>query len=153
MSEEIESRVSLQAEIYLKAWETYQNIAKSNGESSWVIRAWGISVWCALVAYSFGNGIKAMLWVALVELSAAFLMELAARQIQYAFIQKSLEVERAIESMVVGEEIKLPPGGISTNIPTPTLSSLFELLSLRRWQIWFPYALLLVFTLLALKLS
>ena len=140
-------------QILLKAWDTMQELAKSNGQAAWTIRAWGISVWCALVAYAVTNRIAPLLLVAIAQLTAAFLMEMAARQVQYAFIARSLEIEKSIESVLVGEGQYVPEGGISTNIPTPTIHTLGQLLSVRRWQHWFPYVVLIGFSFVAYALE
>jgi hypothetical protein len=137
-----DAKLNRETTILIKAWETFQNIAESNGKASWTIRAWGISVWCALIAYSYAPGPKLIAWIGLVQLAASFLMELATRQVQYAFISKSIRIEQMLQSIALGERPAIPEGGISTNIDTPTLGSLFQLLALRRWLIWFPYLVL-----------
>lgn len=138
-------------QILIKGWETLQSLAKSNGESAWNLRAWGISVWSALLAYAYTSTKGEIVVVAIVTLLAVFLIELAIRQIQYQYIEKSLAIEKSINSVLVGEEPSIPDGGISTNIDTPTIRGLFKLLILKRWLIWFPYLLLTVFSLIALK--
>lgn len=42
-------------DILLKSWEVVQNIAKYNCEISWKIRMWGLSIWAALISYSFSE--------------------------------------------------------------------------------------------------
>lgn len=138
-------------QILIKGWETLQSLAKSNGESAWNLRAWGISVWSALLAYAYTSDKAGIVIVAMFSLLAVFFVELAIRQIQYQYIEKSLAIEKCINAVLVGDEPSIPDGGISTNIDTPTICGFCKLLILKRWLIWFPYLLLAVFSLLALR--
>jgi len=45
--------VEIQVNILLKSWETLQMLSKSNSESAWNLRAWGLSLWSALIAYAY----------------------------------------------------------------------------------------------------
>ena len=137
-------------EILLKGWEVHQSLAKGMGESAWHVRAWGVSVWSALVAYSFTSSKPEVAIVAIVLLFSVFIVELAIRQIQYQYIAKSVAIEASINSILVGDDPSLPEGGISTNILTPEISTLLELLTLKRWLIWLPYLLLLFCSIFAL---
>jgi hypothetical protein len=141
---------SLEAEILLKAWEMLQGLAKSNGESAWNVRAWAVSVWAALVAYAYKSDRPQIVVVAIVQLVACFVVELGIRQVQYRFIQKSIAIERALNSYWAGDKAQLPDTGVSTNLETPTLEDIGNLLSPKRWLIWFPYVLLLGASLLML---
>ncbi|RJG18453.1 hypothetical protein D4A39_08270 [Alcanivorax profundi] len=134
-----------------KGWEIVQELAKSNGESAWNIRAWGISVWCALLAYGYTSVKKEILVVAVVLLVVVFLIEIGIRQVQYKFIERSLEIEHCLNQMLAGSGFILPESGVSTNISTPSFADMLAMLSIRRWLIWFPYLLLLIFTLGAIK--
>ena len=138
-------------QILIKGWETVQSLAKGNGESAWRLRAWGISVWAALIAYSYTSRKPEIIILAVVTLVAVLLIELAIRQIQYQYIAKSIEIEKSINSILVGDEPSIPECGISTNIDTPSLLDFFKLLTVKRWLIWFPYILLIVFSLIALR--
>jgi len=141
------------AGLLTKGWEVAQSLARSNGESAWNIRAWGVSVWCALVAYAYTSGKKEIFVVAVVLLVVVFLIELGIRQVQYKFIEKSIQIEKSINQILLGAEPIPPEGGISTNIPIPSIRDMVALLTIRRWLIWLPYGLLLVFTLYALCLA
>lgn len=139
-------------DILIKAWEVVQALAKSNAESAWQIRAWGLSVWAALMAYGYSNDKSEIFVVAIVLLVVVFLMELSVRQIQYKFIERSLEIESCINSLLVGDGWCLPAKGISTEIDTPNLYDFFRLLIIKRWLIWMPYLLVLLATVIALAL-
>lgn len=136
-------------QILIKGWETLQSLAKANADSAWNLRAWGISVWSALVAYAYTSQKHEVVFVAIVTLISVFLVELAIRQIQYQYIKKSIAIERSINAILVGETPHLPEGGISTNIETPDWRDLMDLFRLKRWLIWLPYLLLASFSLLA----
>lgn len=139
------------AEILLKGWETFQSLAKSNSESAWNLRAWGISVWSALIAYSYTSNKGEIIVIAIITLVAVFLIELAIRQIQYKYIEKSISIECSINDLLVGDAPRLPPGGISTNIDTPTILDLLSLFHSKRWLIWLPYLILFVFSIYSFK--
>lgn len=32
-------------QILMKGWDTFQSLAKANGESAWNLRAWGLTAW------------------------------------------------------------------------------------------------------------
>jgi hypothetical protein len=144
------SKIDLEeATILLKSWETLQDLAKSNGETAWKVRVWGISVWSALVAYSFNESEKFIILVSVIAIVAVFLVELAVRQIQYQFIARSLEIERVLNASLIGDALDLPEKGISTNIDTPVLKDFLELFRLKRWLIWFPYLIIILFSVVA----
>ncbi|WP_139433215.1 hypothetical protein [Aeromonas veronii] len=144
--------VENQVNILLKSWETLQMLSKSNSESAWNLRAWGLSLWSALIAYAYTSHTPQLITISIVLLITVFFIELAIRQIQYQFIKKSIEIEHSINSLLVGDRLTLPSSGISTNISTPSLNDLLKLLTLKRWLIWFPYLLLLSFSILAEKI-
>ena len=137
--------------ILIKGWETIQSLAKSNADAAWNLRAWGISVWSALVAYAYTSQKHEVIFVALMTLIAVFFVELAVRQIQYKYIEKSIQIENSINAILLGELPQIPAGGISTNIETPNIVDLIKLLSLKRWLIWFPYLLLSGFSWIAIQ--
>ena len=140
-----------QLQVLLKAYETCQSLAKSNGESSWAVRSWGLGIWSALIAYSFKERVPGIAVVALVVLICVFIVEMAIRQIQYAFIRRALVIEDSLNDILVGGCVRLPASGVSTNIETPTLSDLIELLRIKRWLLWLPYVLLVSFTVIAIN--
>lgn len=141
-----------QLQVLLKAYETCQSLAKSNAESSWSVRSWGIGIWSALIAYSFKEKASEITLVALAVLVCVFVVEMAIRQIQYAFIKRALAIEDSLNDVLVAGTLHLPPTGVSTNIETPTVADLIELLRIKRWLLWFPYLLLCGFTIIALKM-
>jgi hypothetical protein len=141
-----------QLEILIKAWETMQTLAKGNGETAWRIRAWAVTLWSAMMAYAYQNHSPAIIYIAIVALVVLFFIEAAVRQIQYKFIQKSLEIESSLKSILEGDKFVLPDNGITTNIENPALISFLNLFQIKRWIFWFPYLLLLISSLLAVKL-
>lgn len=135
-----------------KSWEIIQNLAKSNGELAWKVRVWGLGIWAGLIAFSFKENNQLIVLVALFQFIVIFFIELATRQIQYKFIQRSIEIEGMLNDLLVGDEVKIPEGGISTQIDTPTTKDLFALFMLKRWLIWLPYLSLAVATCIAWSL-
>ena len=140
-----------QLEILIKAWETMQALAKGNGETAWRVRAWGVSLWSALMAYAYKHHSPEIIYVAILALAILFFIEAAVKQLQYKFIQRSIEIESSLKSILEGGEFELPDNGISTNIDVPNLTDFFGLFQLKRWIFWFPYLLLVLFSCLAIS--
>jgi hypothetical protein len=140
-----------QLAILLKAWETMQGLAKGNGETAWRVRAWGISMWAALLAYAYQNKSPQVIYLAIVAVVVLFFLEAAAKQIQYKFIQRSIEIESSLDSIIKGGEFELPDNGISTDISIPTPLDFLQLFQLKRWAFWFPYLALIVASMLAIE--
>jgi hypothetical protein len=139
--------------ILIKAWETYQNISKGFGENCWKIRAIGIGFWSTVIAYGYQTQDKNVYFFSFVIILMFFVLEIAIRQLQYKYISKSIDIEKSINDYLVGDEIMLPQGGISTNIEVPTIDDFTSILQLKRWLIWFPYIVLVVFTALLLYMN
>ncbi len=142
-----------QLQVLTKAYETCQDLAKSNAEACWSVRSWGLGIWAALVAYAFDKDTPAIMVVAGIVLVFIFFMELAIRQVQYAFIRRALEIEDSLNDVLVGGSVRLPASGVSTNIETPTLGDLGRLLSVKRWLVWFPYLMLAFSTYIAFRVT
>jgi hypothetical protein len=139
-----------QLQVLTKAYETCHDLSKSNSEIAWSIRSWGIATWAALVAFGFQQDRHEIFIIAGVLLPLVLISELVVRQLQYAFIERALQIEHTFNDVLVGSPSpRLPPNGVSTNIATPSLSTLISLLGPRRWLIWFPYLLLELVTLAA----
>lgn len=137
----------LQFSILSKAYETCQALARSNAETAWKVRSWGIGIWAALMAYGYQNQSREIVWLSFVALFCIFVVELAIRQIEYAFIARALEIEDSFGDLLIGSpNPRLPSYGASTNIQTPSVKGLLSLLSVKRWLVWFPYLLLASFT-------
>lgn len=133
-----------QSQVLSKVYDKCQDLARSNAESAWSIRSWGVAVWAAMIAYGFDKYRPEIVVAAGGVLLCVFFIELAVRQIQYAFIARALEIERTFNDVLVGSSSPvLPSSGASTNIDTPKLKDMFALLAPRRWLIWLPYLLLL----------
>jgi len=141
-----------QIKILIKAWETMQALAKGNGETAWRIRAWAVTLWSATMAYAYKNQAPAIIYIAVIALVVLFFIEAAVRQIQYKYIQKSIEVETSLKSILEGGNFELPDNGITTNIDTPNVVNFLNLFQLRRWIFWFPYLLLVISSLLAIRI-
>jgi hypothetical protein len=141
---------SHQVDILLKAWETMQSLAKGNGETAWRIRAWSVSLWSALMAYSYKHQSSQIVIVAIVALSVFFLIEAAVKQVQYKFIQRSLEIELSLSTILENGDLQLPDNSISTNIEVPDMRDFIALFGLKRWIFWFPYLLLSIFSVVTL---
>lgn len=140
-----------QLSILIKAWETMQALAKGNGEAAWHIRTWAVTAWSAMMAYAYQNKSPETMYIAIVAVIVLLFIEAAVRQIQYKFIEKSMEVESSLKSILEGGEIELPDNGISTKIGTPTISDFISLFQLKRWMFWFPYLILAISSWVALK--
>jgi len=135
--------------LLIKAWETMQSLAKGNGESAWKIKAWGVTTWSALMAYAYTSKTKEIILVSIALLIVSLLIEVIIRQIQYKFIERSLEIEQSLNDILAGEDPRTPKNGVSTNVDTPSLRDFLNLLSLRRWLIWLPTLILIFFSIVA----
>ncbi|MET3697011.1 hypothetical protein SAMN05877753_101411 [Bacillus oleivorans] len=136
---ENENRVN----ILIKAWETYQNLSKGFSENSWKIRTTGIGFWAATVAYGYKNNDNNIYVFSILIILMFFILEAGMRQLQYKYIDRSIEIEKTINDYLVGDDLILPNEGISTNVSTPTTTDFFLLFRLRRWRFWFPYLILI----------
>ncbi|MCL6604159.1 MAG: hypothetical protein K6T94_14930 [Paenibacillus sp.] len=134
--------------VIIKAWETYQNLAKGFGENCWKIRSTGIGFWAALMAYGYQNKEIIVYAFSILIILLFFFLESGMRRLQNKYINNSIEIERTINDYLVGDELALPSKGISTNISIPTIQDFFELLTLRRWMFWFPYLILILTSML-----
>lgn len=138
--------------ILLKSWETLQLLAKGNGESAWKIKSWGITVWGALVAYSFKEHDIGITYISILVLAVTLIIELSIRCIQYKYIARSIEIEISLNDILVGDDPRLPEKGVSTNLDIPELKDLINLFSLKRWLIWFPYLILFIASFALIKI-
>lgn len=140
-----------QVDILLKAWETMQGLAKGNAETAWRVRAWGVSLWAALMAYAYKNQAPEIIYLAIISLIVLFFIEASVKQIQYKFIQRALDIEDSLNSILENGDLQLPDHGVSTNLKTPDIVDFIALFQLKRWIFWFPYAILVIFSMLAIK--
>lgn len=139
--------------ILLKSWEILQNLSKSNGETAWKIKSWGVTVWSALMAYAFKENTPEIAFVSILFTIIIFIIEVAVRRIQYNFIQQSIEIEESINSILTkNPDLILPPRGISTNIDTPEIKDIFKLLTPKRFLFWFPYVIMLLASIIYIRI-
>jgi hypothetical protein len=143
-----------QLSVVMKAYEVLHGLAKSNGETAWNVRVWGLGIWAALMAYAFEKHAPEVELVALLTLICVGLFEAGIRQVQYGFIAKAIELESSLNDILVGRlEVRLPAGGVSSNIETPSFTSLLQQFGRKRWLNWAPYALLIGFTLVKIRIG
>lgn len=140
-------------EILLKAWEIMQSLVKYQGEIAWKIRLFGLTLWTAIMAYSFKEKAPEISLIALMAVVASLIFEVAARQVQYKYIERSIEIERNINDILIGDNPNLGEKGISTNIDTPDIKEFFSFFRLKRWSIWLPYLLLCLIALAHCKIA
>lgn len=134
--------------VLIKAWETYQNLAKGFGENAWKIRATGIGFWSAIMGYGYKNGDNKVYLFSLVIVFLFLFLEAGMKQFQYKYISKSISIEKSINDFLLDDNVKLPTNGISTNVATPSIKDFLNLFRLKRWLFWLPYLALLIVTFL-----
>ncbi|MFZ1217764.1 MAG: hypothetical protein WAO00_00655 [Chthoniobacterales bacterium] len=140
----------MEKEIPLKAWETFQGLAQSFGETCWKLRSIFYTASSAILAYAFVNSVPSLYGVVAGLSVAFFVLESGAKQIQDQYIRKSLEIERTINDILLDEEEPfISEDGISTAVTSPTLSRCFRF-PLNRKFFWGPYAIMFVLSLLML---
>ena len=141
----------MQSEIPLKAWEMFQGLAQSFGETCWKLRSIFYTASSALMAYAFVHSVPSLYGVVAGLSVAFFVLESGTKQIQDQYIRKSLEVERTINDILLDEEEPfISEDGISTSIKPPTLSRCFKF-PRNRLFFWGPYATMFTLSLLMLS--
>lgn len=141
----------MQNEIPLKAWEMFQGLARSFGETCWKLRSIFYTASSAILAYAFVNSVPSLYGVVAGLSVAFFVLESGSKQIQDQYIRKSLEVERTINDILLDEEEPfISEDGISTSIKSPTLSRCFRF-PRNRLFFWGPYVVMFVLSLLLLS--
>jgi hypothetical protein len=134
--------------IIIKAWETYQNLAKGFGDNVWKIRTSGIGFWAATIGYGYKNDDKNIIIFSLIIILMFLILEGGAKQLQVKYIQKSIAIERTLNDILVGEdEWTLPNNGVSTNFQISPIKDTLDLFKFRRWGFWLPYLVLVTITL------
>jgi hypothetical protein len=135
--------------IVLKTWEVYQRLAQSMGDTCWKIRSLFYTASSALIAYGYVHSTTPP-YVLVTVLSVLFcLLEAGYKDIQNQYIQKSLEIERTLNDLLVNEpEPFIPPDGISTSIAKPSLWRYRNQFRARKVLFWGPYFVFLVTSLI-----
>ncbi|MCY8098847.1 hypothetical protein [Bacillus haynesii] len=132
--------------VLIKAWETYQNLAKGFGENAWKIRVAGFGFWSAIMGYGYKNSDNKVYLFSLIIVVLFLFLEAGMRQLQYKYINKSINIEKSINDFLLDDNVRFPTNGISTNISTPSINDFFNLFRFKRWLFWLPYIVLLIVT-------
>lgn len=136
-------------DILLKSWEIVQNIAKYNCEISWKIRMWGLSIWAALISFSFSEKNIYISILSIVVIIFIFIYESGQRIIEYKMIELSHDIEKSLNNILTNsKEYYLPGSGVKTNISEYNLKDIKIIFSKNRWLIWLPYITLLIINLI-----
>lgn len=136
-------------DILLKSWEIVQNIAKNNCEISWKIRMWGLSIWAALISFSFSEKNIYISIFSIVVIIFIFICESGQRIIEYKMIELSHDIEKSLNNILTNsKEDYLPDNGVKTNISEYNLKDIKIVFSKNRWLIWLPYITLLIINLI-----
>ena len=129
-------------ELLGKAWEMYQNLAKGFGDNCWKIRSIGVGFWATIIGFAYKQNDIFPVYFSILILFMFFFLESGMKRLQYKYIDKSIEVEKTLNGILVGDELDLPGSGISTNIETPTIREFFELFRIKKWML--PYLFLFI---------
>ncbi len=136
------------SDIALKSWEVYQNLAKEMGENCWKVRAIYITTISALIAYSYSSNTTLLYLFVSALAPIFFLVESGYRRLQMQYFQKSAEIEITLNDLIAKEaEPRFPSLGVGTDLDTPDLLGLKEMLRLRRIMVWLPYFTFFLFPL------
>jgi hypothetical protein len=136
-------------EIILKTWEVYQGLVQGMGDTCWKLRSLFYTASSALIAYGFVHSITVPYVLVTVLSIIFFLLEAGYKDIQNQYIQKSLEIERTLNDLLVNEpEPFIPPGGISTSIAKLSMWRYRNQLRMRKILFWGPYFLFLIVSLI-----
>jgi hypothetical protein len=137
-----------QIDIILKAWTTYQELIRGFGENCWKIRTFFYTASFGVIAAAFTTNVTPLYWAVPPICVAFFSLELGYRRLQEQYISKTLEIERTINDILVGQETPvLPDGGISTGLDTPRLRDVLQFLKPKRYLFWFSYLIVFLIAL------
>lgn len=142
--------MNIEKDILLKAWELTQSIAKTNAETAWKVRMWGITIWGALLSYAYTNNSFSVIMISFIILLPVFIFECGIRIIEYKMISFSHDIEKSLNELLVGSDLNLPEEGIKINITETRLKDFKKILTLKRWLIWGPYFCLALISLSSL---
>jgi hypothetical protein len=135
----------MNSEMVLKTWEVYQGLVQGLGETCWKIRSIFYTVASGLIGYAFVHSIPRLYWVAAALSVVFYFLEAGYKQIQDQYIEKSIQIERTLNDLLVNEEEPyIPKRGISTLVKTPTWRGYWRQFAFRKILFWGPYAI--VFT-------
>lgn len=136
-------------DILLKSWELVQNLISSYGILSNKIQLWGLGGWAILIFYSYKEKDIVIAIFAIFIIIILILIEARIKQMEYAYIEKSLEIEKVLNDILVEDPSPiLPDRGISTNIDTPSFKDFKKLFIPKRWLFWGPYIGVFIITIL-----
>jgi hypothetical protein len=126
--------------IALAAWNQYQQLVRNSAEAIWKIRAVFYTVSSALIAAGYASQ-QGFIYFCVPFVATLFLfLEGGHARVQIQYIRKSIEIERTLTDLLVGEEEPyLPSEGISTSLSTPNLGDFGALFSAKRYLYWLPY--------------
>lgn len=131
-------------DIALKAWEIYQGLAKGMGESAWKIRSVFFALSAGLIAYTYNSSSPLIYLLVPILGILFFILESGYRRLQDQYIEKSIAIERTLNGYIANDDHPEFPESIGTDIDTPSLTALIQLLSLKRIIFWLPYLLLFI---------
>jgi hypothetical protein len=127
-------------DVVLKTWDQLQSIVRTLEDSATKMRAAGFAVWGALLAYAYTNHGALVFLTGLLSITFSCANEIRIRQIQFAFIRRSLELEKALGAFMVNDVQSFIAADVSTRIPSPSFRQFRDMFGRRRWAIWSPYA-------------
>jgi hypothetical protein len=141
-------------DIILKAWDTYQSLIAGLGESCWKIRSLFYTVSFGVIAAAFSSDLRG-LYLLVPPLSILFcLLEAGYQQIQQQYIDKSTQIETAINDMIAKEaEVRLPDDGITTSLEPPSLRRFSVVFTTKKYLFWLSYLLVIVTSLVLFGLN
>ena len=134
----------MNSELPLKTWEVYQGLVQGLGETCWKIRSIFYTASSGLIAYAFVHSIPSLYWVAAALSVVFYFLEAGYKQIQDQYIQKSIQIERTLNDLLVNEaEPYIPKRGISTLVKTPTWRGYWNQFAFKKLLFWGPYLIVL----------
>jgi hypothetical protein len=138
-------------ELLLKNWELVQDIIKTLGDRSWQVKAWGVTVWWAVLGYAVSADKPLLLWYLLVFIGIVLSIDITVRLTEEKFFEHTKAIEGALTAIAVGDTQSRAAQPIGTSVSRPQLRDLPNLFSFRRVGFWFPYLALTVTTAFALS--
>lgn len=144
MSIEQNNSTHVLKDILLKGWDISLSIASNNASFAWKVKLWGITLWSALISYSYNSIFIACL--SLVILIPIFIFESGLKIVEYKMIKKAHDIETALNTILLeykSEDIYIPSEGIKINITSFSYQDFLEFIFKKnRFLTWASYLIL-----------
>ena len=138
--------LQIQRDLLVKNWELIQKILESLSERSWKVKAWGVTIWWAVVGYATTKNHPELLIYLLVFVGLVFVIDASGRSLEESLLARNYEIEKALNAAAAGDRASLAAATITTDVNVAELGRLDDLFRRRRLGFWLPYVALALMT-------